>query len=58
MELKERNSLGPLAEFDLSLLAILSLKLVSVGGCCGSEGSVLNLRKSPLSGNEMNVPFN
>jgi hypothetical protein len=51
------NALGPLAEFDRSLRAIDSLKDVSVGGCWGSDGSVLNRLKRPLSGNEMNVPL-
>jgi hypothetical protein len=49
--------LGPLAEFDRSLRAIDSLKDVSVGGCWGSDGSVLKRLKRPLSGNEMNVPL-
>ena len=49
--------LGPEAEFDLSLLAIDSRKEVSVGGCWGSDGSVLNRLKRPLSGKEINVPF-
>jgi hypothetical protein len=53
----EGDVLGPLAEFDLSLRAIDSLKEVSVGGCWGSDGSVLNRLKRPLSGKEMNVPF-
>ena len=51
------NLLGPEAEFDLSLRAIDSRKDVSVGGCWGSDGSVLNRLKRPLSGNEMNVPL-
>jgi hypothetical protein len=49
--------LGPEAEFDRSLRAIDSRKEVSVGGCCGSDGSVLNRLKRPLSGKEMNVPL-
>lgn len=52
-----KDLLGPEAEFDLSLLAIDSRKEVSVGGCWGSDGSVLNRRKRPLSGKEINVPF-
>ena len=52
-----RDLLGPEAEFDLSLLAIDSRKEVSVGGCWGSDGSVLNRLKRPLSGKEINVPF-
>ena len=55
--MRRGNVLGPLAEFERSLRAIDSRKDVSVGGCWGSDGSVLNRLKRPLSGKEMNVPF-